>query len=63
MSSRDRNEKKIHADNIRRTNNIRIGLASKEKPTEKVKEYFRRKPYGKSEQTNADGKKEGNDKC
>jgi hypothetical protein len=47
MSGRDRNEKKIHADNIRRTNNIRIGLASKEKPTEKVEKYFRRKAYEK----------------
>lgn len=45
MSGRDKNTKKIHADNIRRTNKIRSGLAAKTKPTEKAAEHFRRKAY------------------
>jgi hypothetical protein len=43
--SRNISEKRLRADNIKRTNNIRIGRAAKEKPTEKVKEYFKRKAY------------------
>ena len=49
MSSLDRNVKKIHFDNIRRTNRIRAGLAAKEKPTEKAEEIFRRKAYQKND--------------
>ena len=41
----DRNEKKIRASNIVAANAIRISSASKEKPDEKVKEYFKSKPY------------------
>lgn len=45
MSNRDRKAQKIHADNIKRTNMRRISYAAASKPTEKVKEYFKRKAY------------------
>ena len=67
----DRNEKKIHASNIVAANAIRISSAAKEKPDEKVKEYFKRKPYhlirkGQENEeecktTNAEGKTEGHE--
>ena len=59
MSGKDRNEKKIHADNIRITNTIRNGRASKEKPTEKVEKYFRRKAYEQCKKEYQNGKEKG----
>ena len=47
MSDLDKNVKRIHSDNIRRTCKIRAGLAAKDKPTEKAAEIFRRKAYEK----------------
>lgn len=63
MSDLDRNEKKIHADNIRRTNRRRTNDAAKSKPTEKAKEHFRRKAYESHKKTNADGKEKGHEQC
>lgn len=45
MSERSRNEKKIESSNIRIANTIRARRAEKEKPDEKVAEYFRSIPY------------------
>lgn len=52
MSDRDAKAHRIHSESIRRTNRRRINHAATSKPTEKVKEIFRRKPYGKSNQPN-----------
>ena len=59
MSVRDSKAQKIHSDRIRRANRNRAGLAAKEKPTEKVAEHFRRKPYGKSTQPNEENETKG----
>lgn len=45
MNKRSRNEKKIESCNIRICNTIRAKRAEKEKPYEKVDEYFRSVPY------------------
>ena len=73
MSERSRNEKKIEASNIRIANTIRARRAEKEKPDEKVAEYFRSIPYHlrkrgenneqsqKSKESDAEGKATGNE--
>ncbi len=61
MSGLDRNEKKIRDYAIRGTRYKLFAYAAKDKPTEKVKEYFRRKPYEPCKKTNADGEEKGND--
>lgn len=47
MSRRDAKAQRIHANNIKRTNMRRISHAAVSKPTEKTKEYFKRKAYSK----------------
>ena len=62
MSGLDKNEKKIHAADVRRTCETRAYRAVKEKPTEKAEEIFRRKAYTHEshKKTNADGIEKGN---
>lgn len=59
MSNMDAKAQRIHSESIRRTNRRRINHAATSKPTEKVKEIFRRKPYGKSNQPNEKDETEG----
>lgn len=47
MSGKDRNEKKIHAADIRKHGEIKVQNLAKEKPSEKVRKYFERKAYTK----------------
>lgn len=45
MSDLDKKQKKVYVDGIIAANAIRIKDCAKAKPNEKVKEYFKSKPY------------------
>lgn len=45
MSGLDKNKKKIQAADIKTTTKIRADKAAKEKPSEKVAEFFKRKAH------------------
>ena len=45
MNRQDRKTKIIHAENIKKNCEIRAEYSAKDKPTEKVEKYFRRKAY------------------
>lgn len=59
MSHLDTKGHKANDFYIKRTIRRRVESAVKSEPTDKVKEYFRRKPYGKSKSPNEKNEAEG----
>lgn len=47
MSGKDRNTKKINSLNGKAVSEIRVESSIREKPSEKVRKYFKRKAYTK----------------
>ena len=61
MSHLDTKGHKANDFYIKRSIRRRVESAVKDEPTDKVKEYFRRKPYEPCKKANADGEEKGND--